>query len=106
MKKQFRYIVSLSIITVLTFNIVFTGYAAEEAVLQISLDETIKRALDTSEELKIKEQKELQQLLIVNREKLRDLRFKDSNKQLKNIREIRVVRNLIARVLTLLNKQK
>ena len=57
-------------------------------------------------ELKIKEQKELQQLLIVNREKLRDLRFKDSNKQLKNIREIRVVRNLIARVLTLLNKQK
>ena len=57
-------------------------------------------------ELKIKEKKELQQLLIVNREKLRDLRFKDSNKQLKNIREIRVIRNLIARILTLLNKQK
>jgi len=57
-------------------------------------------------ELKIKDKKELQQLLIVNREKLRDLRFKDSNKQLKNIREIRVIRNLIARVLTLLNKQK
>jgi large subunit ribosomal protein L29 len=57
-------------------------------------------------ELKNKDQKELQNLLVVNREKLRELRFKDSNKQLKNIREIRVVRNLIAQILTLLNKQK
>jgi len=57
-------------------------------------------------ELKNKDQKELQTLLVVNREKLRELRFKDSNKQLKNIREIRVVRNLIAQILTLLNKQK
>ncbi len=56
-------------------------------------------------ELKTKDKKELQKLLIVNREKLRDLRFKDSNKQLKNIREIRVVRGFIAQVLTLLNKQ-
>lgn len=56
-------------------------------------------------ELKNKDIKELQNLLIVNREKLRELRFKDSNKQLKNIREIRAVRNLIAQVLTLLNKQ-
>ncbi|MFZ4631847.1 MAG: 50S ribosomal protein L29 [Patescibacteria group bacterium] len=56
-------------------------------------------------ELKNKDKKELQELLVVNREKLRELRFKDSNKQLKNIREIRVVRNLIAQVLTLLNKQ-
>jgi large subunit ribosomal protein L29 len=57
-------------------------------------------------ELKTKNTKELQQLLVVNREKLRELRFKDSNKQLKNIREIRVVRNLIAQVLTLLNNQE
>jgi len=57
-------------------------------------------------ELKNKDQKELQNLLVLNREKLRELRFKDSNKQLKNIREIRVVRNLIAQILTLLNKQK
>lgn len=56
-------------------------------------------------ELKNKDKKELQNLLVVNREKLRELRFKDSNKQLKNIREIRVVRNLIAQILTLLNKQ-
>jgi large subunit ribosomal protein L29 len=57
-------------------------------------------------ELKNKDNKELQDLLLVNREKLRELRFKDSNKQLKNIREIRVVKNLIAQILTLLNKQK
>lgn len=56
-------------------------------------------------ELKNKDKKELQNLLVVNREKLRELRFKDSNKQLKNIREIRVIRNLIAQILTLLNKQ-
>ncbi|NCA95908.1 MAG: 50S ribosomal protein L29 [Methanomicrobia archaeon] len=57
-------------------------------------------------ELTTKDKKELQTLLVVNREKLRELRFKDSNKQLKNIREIRVVRNLIAQILTLLNKQE
>lgn len=57
-------------------------------------------------ELKTKDSKELQKLLSVNQEKLRELRFKDSNKQLKNIREIRVVRNLIAQILTLLNKQE
>jgi ribosomal protein L29 len=57
-------------------------------------------------ELKTKDKKELQTLLVVNREKLRELRFKDSNKQLKNIREIRVVRSLIAQILTLLNNQE
>ncbi len=57
-------------------------------------------------ELSTKSVKELQDLLGLNREKLRDLRFKDSNKQLKNIREIRAVRQLIAHVLTILNKVK
>jgi len=57
-------------------------------------------------ELKTKDKKELQKLLVVNREKLQELRFKDSNKQLKNIREIRVIRNSIAQILTLLNKQE
>ncbi len=54
-------------------------------------------------ELKNKEEKELQKILAQSREKLRDLRFKDANKQLKNIREIRRTRETIARVLTLLN---
>ncbi len=57
-------------------------------------------------ELKIKTVAELQKLLNLNREKLRDLRFKDSNKQLKNIREIRSIKQLIAQILTLINKQK
>lgn len=57
-------------------------------------------------ELKTKDAQELNKLLQINREKLRDLRFKDSNKQLKNIREIRAVRKLIAQILTLTNKNK
>jgi ribosomal protein L29 len=57
-------------------------------------------------ELKTKDQSELEKLLAATREKLRELRFKDSNKQLKNIREIRTARALIAQILTLLNKQK
>jgi ribosomal protein L29 len=57
-------------------------------------------------ELKIKEEKELHKILAQSREKLRDLRFKDANKQLKNVREIRVIRETISHVLTLLNKIK
>jgi len=57
-------------------------------------------------ELKKKTGKELNQLLSESREKLRDLRFKDANKQLKNIREIRLIRKTIAQVLTLMNLTK
>ena len=57
-------------------------------------------------ELISKENSELEKLLTSNRAKLRELRFKDSNKQLKNIREIRSVKQLIARILTTVNKQK
>ncbi|MHB8904366.1 MAG: 50S ribosomal protein L29 [Patescibacteria group bacterium] len=57
-------------------------------------------------ELISKETSELEKLLASNRAKLRELRFKDSNKQLKNIREIRSIRQLIARILTTINKQK
>jgi len=53
-----------------------------------------------SQELKSKNSSELQALLSVEQEKLRELRFKDSNKQLKNVREIRNVKKLIARVFT------
>jgi len=59
-----------------------------------------------SNELLNKDDAQLQELVNVNREKLRELRFKDSNKQLKNIREIRTVKTLIARILTILNKKK
>ncbi len=56
-------------------------------------------------ELKLKSAAELQKLLALDREKLRDLRFKASQNQLKNIREIRSIRKKIARLLTLI-KQK
>ena len=57
-------------------------------------------------ELTAKSAAELQKLLTATQEKLHDLRFKDSNKQLKNIREIRATKQMIAQILTLLNKKK
>jgi large subunit ribosomal protein L29 len=56
-------------------------------------------------ELKIKTENELHRLLAEERDKLRELRFKDSNKQLKNIREIRSLKKTIAKILTVLNKE-
>ena len=57
-------------------------------------------------ELKKKTTSELHKFLAEVRDKLRDLRFKDENKQLKNVREIRVIRKTISQVLTLLNKKE
>lgn len=57
-------------------------------------------------ELKNKSESELQRLLKADREKLRDLRFKVANKQLKDIRKIRGLKRGIARVLTALNSRK
>lgn len=56
-------------------------------------------------ELKTKTPLELTKLLVESQEKLRELRFKDSNKQLKNVRSIRVLKQEIARINTLLNKK-
>lgn len=56
-------------------------------------------------ELKKKTESELHKALAESRDELRGLRFKDANKQLKNVREIRKVREQIARILTLLNKK-
>ncbi len=55
-------------------------------------------------ELKTKTISELHNILSDSRDKLRELRFKDSSKQLKNVREIRVIKKKIAKVLTLINK--
>jgi ribosomal protein L29 len=57
-------------------------------------------------ELKKKSPKELQALLASEREKLLQLNFKDASKQLKNVREIRIARQTIARILTLLNEAR
>jgi len=56
MKRLLLFIMSLSIIALLTFNIAYADGPQAESILQIGLDETIKRALDTSEEFKIKGQ--------------------------------------------------
>lgn len=57
-------------------------------------------------EIQQKSVSELHKLLADSRDKLRELRFKDSNKQLKNVREIRKIKAQIAQIFTLLNKQK
>ena len=56
-------------------------------------------------ELKKKSEDELRKLVEQRRDQLRDLRFKDANKQLKNVREIRETRKTISRTITLLNKK-
>ena len=55
-------------------------------------------------ELKKKTTAELNRLLAETRDKLRDLRFKDANKQLKDVRQVRKLKKLIANILTIMNK--
>lgn len=57
-------------------------------------------------ELRNKPKEELKRLLALTREKLRDSRFKNVNKQLKNVRMMRDAKKTIARILTLLNSNK
>lgn len=57
-------------------------------------------------ELSKKSRKDWEEMLAFNQDKLRDLRFKDSNKQLKDVREIRQTRRLIARLMTFINKKQ
>lgn len=57
-------------------------------------------------ELKKKSVNELHKMLAESRDKLRDLRFKDANKQLKNVREIRKIRKTVAQILMLLKIQE
>ncbi len=57
-------------------------------------------------DLKSKSSKELQQMLVEKRNEIRELRFKISEKQLKDIRVIRKARETVAQILTLLNQRK
>jgi len=57
-------------------------------------------------ELRKKTEKELQKLLIENREKIRKLRFDLASGKVKNVREIREARKVVARILTILNEKK
>lgn len=56
-------------------------------------------------ELKVKSENELHRLLADLRNRLRELRFKDASKQLKNVREIRQSKTTVANILTLLNNK-
>lgn len=58
----------------------------------------------TIKELKPKNSAELTRLLATEREKLRDLRFKVAQGQLKDVREVREARHTVARIMTLLKK--
>jgi len=60
----------------------------------------------TLKELKQKPISELHGLLATQRDALRELRFKDANKQLKTVHHIRQIRTEIAWILTLLNGPK
>lgn len=64
------------------------------------------KAKEELKDLKIKSAAELQKLVVSSREKLRELRFKVSQSQLKNIREIRSLKKKIAKMSTLINQPK
>ncbi|HDQ22570.1 MAG TPA: 50S ribosomal protein L29 [Candidatus Uhrbacteria bacterium] len=64
------------------------------------------KAKEELKELKLKSVSELQRLLAASREKMRDLKFKVSQNQLKNIREIRQIRKKISRILTILKEKQ
>jgi len=57
-------------------------------------------------EIRQKTKEELQKLLKDNREKLRQLRFDLISGKVKNVREIRLIKKDIARILTLLRNTK
>lgn len=57
-------------------------------------------------EIKNKTEKELHKLLAEGRDRLRELRFKDANKQLKDVKSIKKLRTEIAQILTVFNEKK
>jgi len=57
-------------------------------------------------ELQLKEIPELNQLLLAAKKQLSDLGFKVHQGQLKSVREIRVVKKDMARLLTAINSKK
>ena len=60
----------------------------------------------TIKELKEMKEGDLQHLLADTRNKLRELRFRIASGQLKDVREVRENKKLVAEILTLLNLNK
>ena len=61
--------------------------------------------MDTKE-LKLKGEAELQHLLSEERKRLDDLEFKDNQRLLKDVRDIREAKRSIAQILTVINSKK
>lgn len=57
-------------------------------------------------ELKIKSDKELEAMFKKSREDLENFKFKVASRQMKDVREIRVAKQLIAQILTLQEERK
>ncbi len=57
-------------------------------------------------DLKNKSSKELKELLLEKRRELRELCFKVGEKQLKNVKSIKIIKKTAARILTLLNNRR
>ena len=57
-------------------------------------------------DLKLKSDRELHYLLAEKRNEIRELRFKVSEKQLKNVQAIHKAKQTVAQVLTLINARK
>jgi ribosomal protein L29 len=57
-------------------------------------------------ELKTKSDKELGAMLNKSREDLENLKFKVASRQMKDVREIRVAKKIISRILTLQEERK
>ena len=59
-----------------------------------------------SQDLKNRQLPELQKLLVEHREKLRKLKFDLVAGKVKNVREIREIKKIIARILTIINSYR
>ncbi|MDD4994988.1 MAG: 50S ribosomal protein L29 [Patescibacteria group bacterium] len=57
-------------------------------------------------ELRKKSKEELRKMLAELREKYRSMRFKVSTRELKTVREVRINKRLIARILTILSERR
>ncbi|EKD49549.1 MAG: hypothetical protein ACD_63C00108G0013 [uncultured bacterium] len=57
-------------------------------------------------ELREKSDRELKKLLAQNHEKLRDLNFRIANKQVKNTNSKRVIKRILAKILTALKERE
>ena len=60
----------------------------------------------TTKELRAKSEKQFQNLLAESRDKLREMRFRVAQRQLKKVRDIRVVKKEIAQIMTILKEKR